>query len=282
MLAYINGTFCSLEKAKVPALDRGFLFGDGVYEVICCYEGKPYQMKEHLQRYQRGVKELALWNAPSVEELQNLCSELLLKSGMQNGIIYLQVTRGAALRQHNFPAQINPTVFLYTAPPPFLSQEDKLFGVKTILVPDLRWNRCDIKTINLLPNCLAKEAAFKVGTYEAILFHHSLGITEGSSTSFFAVKGKTLWTAPNGPNILPGITRGTVINIAHDLGIRVIEEFLAPEHLSNFDEAFLTGTSINVVPIRQIDEIVFPVERYKLTRLLQNELELYIKNQINY
>ncbi|NLC12377.1 MAG: D-amino acid aminotransferase [Firmicutes bacterium] len=280
-LAYVNGEYCQPEEAVVPALDRGFIFGDGVYEVISCINGKLFLLEEHLERYTNGVKEIMIENAPSAAELAELCREIVARDGLKNGYVYVQVTRGAAPRVHHFPSAIKPTVFLFTAPAHPPSQEQKKNGVFTIMVPDERWDRCNVKSVNLLPNCLAKEKAKRAGAYEAIMVRKDVGVTEGSSSSVFAVIGETLYTSPNGPRILPGVTRNTVVKLARQLGIKVKEIFLSPEDFLKANEVFLTGTSFNVLPVKQIDQTRFPVENYRITFQLQDELERKIKEFIN-
>jgi len=278
-LAYINGDFMDLQKARIDALDRGFIFGDGLYEVVAVFEGKFYQMDEHLQRYQDGAREMLMENAPSPQELKEATRELKDKAELEKGIIYFQVTRGTAPRTHHFPSSSEPNVFMFVKEPPFPDAEKRKKGIKTIVVPDERWNRCHIKSINLLPNCFYKEKARQEGAFEAIQ-EHSVGITEGTSTNLFAVKDEVLLTAPSGNRILNGITRKTVLNLAEELGIQYEEKFMSKKELYCCDEVFLTSTINQVLPINQVDEITYPVDSFEITFKLQKALERHIDNNL--
>ncbi|WP_158212301.1 aminotransferase class IV [Natranaerobius trueperi] len=273
-LAYVNGEFEDLENAKVDALDRGFIYGDGLYEVVAIYGGKLYQIDEHLERYKNGAEEMLFENYPAPEEIKKISHELLEKSGIKEGIIYLEVTRGTAPRKHSFPEPQKPNLFMFAKEAPRPDAEFKNNGIKTILVPDERWNRCNVKSINLLPNCFYKEKANREGAYEAIQVHR-LGVTEGTSTNVFGVKDGVVYTAPTGQRILPGITRDTILKLADRIGIKVVEKFLSPEELYNCDEVFISSTTIKILPVKQIDQVTFPVSDYKTTFVLQEELEKY-------
>ncbi len=275
-LAYINNEIVKLEEAKIEALDRGFVFGDGLYEIVAVFVGKFYQLDEHLQRYWNGAQEIMIENAPQPQELKEKAKELLHKSNMKKGIIYFQVTRGAAPRTHHFPAASQPTVFMFAKEASFPDSEKRNKGVKTIIVPDERWKRCHIKSINLLPNCFYKEKARRAGAFEAIQ-EHDLGITEGTSTNLLAVKDGVIITAPAGPQILNGITRRTVLSLAEEMGVKIEEKFLTREELLNCDEVFITSTINQILPINQIDNTTYPVNRFDLTFVLQKALEKHIK-----
>ncbi|ACB84225.1 aminotransferase class IV [Natranaerobius thermophilus] len=274
-LAYVNGDFVELEKAKIDALDRGFIFGDGLYEVVAIFGGKMYQLDEHLQRYWDGAQEMMFENTPRPEDLKKAARELLQKTGIGEGIIYLEVTRGTAPRSHRFPQEPEPNVFMFAKEAQFPDGEKRTKGVKTILVPDERWNRCHVKSINLLPNCFYKEKAKRAGAYEAIQVHR-LGITEGTSTNIYGVKDGVIYTAPAGPRILKGITRTTVLELAEQQGIEVVEKFMTTGELLSCDEVFLTSTTNKVLPINQVDQVTFPVDQYRVTFTLQEELEKHI------
>ncbi len=274
-LAYMNGEFVNLEDAKVDALDRGFIFGDGLYEVIAIIGGKMYQMDEHLQRYWNGAQEMLIENAPKPDELKQAARELLQKCKIGDGIIYLEVTRGTAPRTHHFPTTAQPNVFMFAKEVNFPDNEKRNNGVSAILVPDERWDRCHVKSINLLPNCFYKEKAKRAGVYEAIQVHR-LGVTEGTSTNLYGVKDGIVYTAPAGPRILKGITRDTVLKLAKEQGIEVVEKFMTTSELFSCDEVFITSTTNKVVPLKQIDQVTYPVSEYRVTFTLQEELDKHI------
>ncbi len=273
--AYLNGEFFELEEAKVDALDRGFIFGDGLYEVVGVFGGKVYQLDEHLERYWNGANEMLFENMPTPDHIKQAAKELLNKVEIGEGIIYLQVTRGTAPRTHHFPKSQAPNLFMFAKEASFPDSEKRNNGVKTIMVPDERWNRCHIKSINLLPNIFYKEKAKKAGAYEAIQVHR-LGVTEGTSTNIFGVKDGIVYTAPTGPRILRGITRVTIFELAEELGIEIAEKFMSISELLNCDEVFLTSTTNKVVPINQIDNVSFSVPEYKVTFELQKALDQHI------
>jgi D-alanine transaminase len=255
-LANWNGVEMPLEDVKVSVLDRSFLFGDAVYEVIRVYRGRPFLFGEHLLRMQRSLAELRIDYDAEVLGPRSLA--LLAHRPECEGILYLHVSRGVAPRTHFFPEQkTDPNALIYVkefgGDP---SGTLRATGARTILVDDLRWKRCDIKSVNLLANCLASQAAKEAGCLEAILVDAAGRISEGSHTSVFGVRGGTLLTAPLGPNLLPGITRKLVVHIADCARIPVREEPLSQAGLSSLDELFLTGTTTEVMPVIQVGDIV--------------------------
>jgi len=275
-LAYINGKMVKLNEAKVDALDRGFIFGDGLYEVIAFYQGIPYQMEQHLERYLEGASEILLENHPSAGELKEIADRLLQKSSVKDGIIYLQVTRGAAPRAHQFPENPVPGVFMFVQEYRFRNLAEKTRGVKTILVPDERWGRCNIKSTNLLPNCIYKDQARRRGAFEAIQVHPEVGVTEGTSSNVFGIKEGAIITAPTGLKILPGITRSTVLELAREKGFIIREKFLTTDELLECDEVFLTSSTNQLLPVSQIDQVNYPVSRYSNSFTLQEALQQHI------
>lgn len=250
-----NGVEMPLDDVKVSVLDRSFLFGDAVYEVVRIYGGLPFLLGEHLRRMAGCLKELRI--EFSVDALESRCMALLQHSAVSEGTLYLHVSRGAAPRTHHFPEQpTTPNALVYAKE---LSDESyarqRSTGARTILVPDLRWKRCDIKSVNLLANCLAAQAAREAGCAEAILVEADGSLVEGSHSSIFGVRDGALLTYPLGANILPGITRKLVVHIAHKVGLPVREAALRQEDLSTLQEMFLTGTTSEVMPIIQVDEV---------------------------
>lgn len=252
-VAYVNGRFLPIEQATVSIDDRGFQFADGVYEVVSTYGGRPYAMAAHMERLQRSLQEIRI--AFDVSGLTAVVEEGIQRGGFDEALVYIQITRGVAPRNHEFPAKPpQPTVVMTVKqlrrPDPTLHET----GVAVITTPDLRWKRCDIKSIALLPNILAKQMAHEAGAYEALLVDDQQQVTEGSSTSSFRVAGGSVFTSPPGPHILPSITRGVLIGLIKDLGIELREEFSTVAEYREADEVFLAGTTTEAMPVVRIDD----------------------------
>ena len=252
-IIYLNGEYLPLEKATVSVEDRGFLFADGVYEVVRYYQGRPFQLEAHLQRLQRSAQGACLPLPKAVAELPAIIACLLAENNLQDTNIYIECTRGTAHpRTHAFPAEPHPTLLVMPQPIHSLPAEARTRGVSAITVPDLRWQRCDIKSIMLLPNVMAKTQARERGAFEAILVRDGI-VTEGSSTNIFAVLDGVLATHPANHHILGGITRQIVLQLAAVLRIPVREEPFTVEQMYHAQEVFLTSTTSEVLPITQID-----------------------------
>ncbi len=253
MVVYLNGAYVPHSEARVSVDDRGFLFADGVYEVVRVYGGRPYLMAEHLDRLARGLKSLEI-RFDGVEALGDVAEKLIKENGIDGDAnVYMQVTRGAAPRKHAFPpADTPPTV--YVAVRPITPNPDEYYekGVDAITTPDNRWARCDIKTVSLLPNVLANQKAHAAGAFEALFVRDGV-VLEGSHSNLFAVYDGTLVTYPKCNYILPGITRDRVIAIARDLGIPVQEGPILIDRLYEADELFLSGTTTEVMPLARVD-----------------------------
>ena len=252
---YLNGEWLARAEARIPVDDRGFLFGDGVYEVTRAVEGALYQAEAHLERLRQGLAGLEFAeHAVCADEMRVLSGQLLEANGLTTGqaSVYLQVTRGSAPRTHHFPApDTRPTVYLSASrftPPAELHER----GGAAITHPDLRWARCDLKTVNLLPNVLAKQHAVAAGANEAILVRHG-AITEGSHSNVFGVLNGELRTYPCCRQILPGITRDVVLRLAAELRIPVSEAPIRVDELPRLHELFITGTTTDVMPIVRLD-----------------------------
>ena len=253
-IAYVNGAFLPLAEAVVSVEDRGYQFADGVYEVIATYGGRPYAVEPHMTRLQSSLEALRLPLEIGAYGLRDKLSEGLARSGFPETLIYIQVTRGVAARRHEFPAKpVEPTVVmtfkeLYRIPPKLYRE-----GVEVITVPDLRWQRCDIKSISLLPNILAKQEAAQAGAFEALLVNAEGQITEGASTSAFCVRSGCIYTTPTGPHILPSITRSVLLDLARELEIKLYEHFSSVDEFCASDEVFLAGTTTEAMPVVSID-----------------------------
>lgn len=232
--------------------DRGYQFGDGVYEVIGVYDGDPLMLDEHLERLERSANEIRLSLPDSISDLKNNLLELVKQDELNEGIIYMQVTRGVAPRWHEFPStEVKPVTIAYTREEPRDSAlEDN--GGTAVLTEDIRWLRCDIKTLNLLPNILAKQEAVEQNAIEAIL-HRGDIITEASSSNVFIVKDGELWTHPANNYILNGITRRKIIQLSNEMSIPVQENAFTVNELFQAEEVFISATKSDIVPILKID-----------------------------
>lgn len=252
-MAYVNGAFVPVAEAKVSVLDRGFLFADGVYEVVPAYAGKPFGLKEHLARLARSLRELKIANPHSDAEWTALTEQLMAHNGGGDSMVYLQVTRGApAKRAHAFPAGATPTVVGLCNPLPSPSENALRDGVSAITRPDLRWGRCDIKSVALLPNILATQAAAEQACNECIL-HRDGRVTEGASSNVFAVLGTAVVTPSKGPEILPGVTRDLLLELLRGAKIPVQERRLTLNELRSADEIWLTSSTREVLPVTKLD-----------------------------
>ncbi|TFJ94218.1 D-amino-acid transaminase [Lentibacillus salicampi] len=235
--------------------DRGYQFGDGVYEVIGVYDGRPMMMGEHMERLERSARELRLMLPVSTAEIKNNLEKLVETNGLEEGIIYLQVSRGVGSREHAFPSPETPAVTVaYTREEKRESDvEDQ--GSTAVLAEDIRWLRCDIKTLNLLPNVMAKQKAVEKNAVEAIL-HRGDIITEASASNVFMVKGGELYTHPANNYILNGITRRKIIQLCDELDLEVNEQTYTVKDLLNADEVFVSATKLDIIPILQVDDHV--------------------------
>lgn len=253
MLVYLNGEFLPHTEARVSVDDRGFLFADGVYEVIRVYRGRPYLLEEHLERMAGGIRALEI-PFDAFDQLRDVSVRLIEENGVDDeGNIYIQVTRGAAPRKHAFPpAGTPPTV--YVSVKPAKRHPDAYYeeGVDAITTPDTRWARCDIKSVALLPNVLANQKAQAAGAFEALFVRDGI-VLEGSHSNVMAVVDGTLVTYPKCNYILAGITRDRVLALAAEMGIPVREGAIPVDRLHDVDELFLTGTTTEVMPVVRVD-----------------------------
>ncbi|MEH7120127.1 D-amino-acid transaminase [Neobacillus vireti] len=250
----LNNRIISRESFTVDLEDRGFQFGDGIYEVIRIYDGFFFEWEAHLERLVRSAKELMLPLPTAIHTLyQNL--QLLMKdSKITNGTVYIQVTRGAAPRFHAFPKETEPTLVAYVREMQ-RPLEQMRNGIKTITTEDIRWLRVDIKSLNLLGNVLAKQKAVEQGGAEAILIRDGI-VTEGSSSNLFAIKGKQCFTHPANHLILNGITRQVVLRLLNNSELTLHETSFTLDELLEMDEVFITNTGQEVCPVIQIDDSV--------------------------
>ena len=251
-LGFIDGRIVDLKELVIAMEDRGYQFGDGVYEYTKVYNGKLFSLKPHIDRLYRSLRELRIPAVFTFDEMAGIHERLIAESGITNGGIYLQITRGWAPRAHNFPDAIVPCLTMTIRPSNFnAAQWDT--GVGVLSVPDERWLRCDIKSLNLLANVLAKQKAKEAGCYEALQIRDKM-VTEGSSSNFFIVKDEVLWTYPTSHLILKGVTRTRLVEEILPLhGLSVLEKAFPLEFALGADEAFLSGTTTEIMPIVTID-----------------------------
>ncbi len=255
MIVFYNGEFHDKNDVMISPDDRGFVFGDGVYEVILARDGRLFKSKEHFKRLKRSLKELSI-KYPEIDKLKDVPEKLIEKNNLKNGdaTVYIQITRGAAPRKHQFPPD-GTKVTVYASASFFASIDDKKnSGVKVILVPDIRWLRCDIKTISLVPNVMACQKAKENGAFEA-LFVRDGAVTEGTHTSFGAVFDGVVRTYPLTHYILPSITREVVLDLCKNLNIPVDEYPIGKDELKKADECFLMGTTTDVMPVIRVDDL---------------------------
>src|SRR4051812_38080139 len=261
-------------EAKISVNDRGFVFADGIYEVIRVFGGRPFEMERHIERLERSAAALRLTLDPSAEEIARIADDLLRREEADEAQIYIQVTRGVAPRGHAVPGGIRPTTLVAIRPALAPAPELLKSGGAAITVPDDRWARCDVKAIGLTANILARTQAVEAGAYEAIFVRDGY-VTDAASCNVFAIFGTTLMTAPCTNYILWGITREVVLELAREDGIDTLEATFRAEQLREADEIFVTGTSSGLVPIVTLDGAVVGSGRVgPVTRRLMELYEL--------
>jgi len=252
-LVYLNGQFMPVAEAKVSPMDRGFLFGDGAYEVIPVYSRRPFRLAEHLRRLQGTLDGIRLANPHSDAEWARLIGEIIARNEGEDQSVYLQITRGADTRRnHAFPARVTLTVFILSeplvTPPP--AQRDT--GIGAVSAPDVRWLRCDLKTTSLLANCLLRQLAVDAGCVETILFRDGC-MTEGAASNIFAMKNGVLLAPPKNHLMLPGITYDVVLELAASHGLKCEVRDVLEEEVRGADELWMTSSTKEVLPIVVLD-----------------------------
>jgi D-alanine transaminase len=254
--AYVNGRYVPHGDAAVHIEDRGFQFADGVYEVVpilgdCMVDAAP-----HLDRLERSLSEMKIGMPVSRKVLELVMRELIDRNGVANGLIYMQITRGVAPRDHKFPSGIRPSIVMTTKHVRFLTQKKISEGVKVITIPDIRWTRCDIKTVALLPNCMGKSEAAAAGAYEAWQVDREGFVTEGTSTNAWMVTNDNkLLTRPVGHEILRGVTRQSLLRIALEEGLSFEETAFTVAEAKAAREAFVSSATSFVTPVVAIDDV---------------------------
>jgi len=268
-IVYLNGNFLSKNMAFISPEDRGFNFADGVYEVVKYYKGKPFRMEDHLERLARSLHEIKISFSVDYHILKMFAS-LLSLNGLSDADagIYIQITRGSHQRVHHFPANLEPTVYAIAFPfPSFTEMLDN--GIKVTTAEDIRWLRCDIKSVSLLPNTMLYNEAVENGAGECILIRNG-NVTEATHSTVFGVKNGKVITHPLSHLILPGITRKVVLEICQANGILYMESAITVEELSNMDELFIAGTGSEIMPVVNVNNrLVGNGNPGPVTRLLQ-------------
>mgnify|MGYP000975740771 FL=1 len=253
-LGFFDGEFISLNERRVELEDRGYQFGDGIYEATHIYNGKCFALERHLARCRRSLRELRIPVTYMDEELTAIHNDIIEKSGIKDGSIYFQITRGIAKRTHYFPDKVVPllSMTIREGKPNAKNQKE---GIRCMFFEDIRWLRCDIKTMNLLGNVLSKQAGHEKGLQGTIQYRKDTNlVTEGSSSNFFIVKDGVIWTHPISNLILKGVTRSILVEeIIPKLGYTIVEKAFSPEFALTADEAFATSTSLEVTPVIEID-----------------------------
>lgn len=252
-LANWNGELMPLDQVRVSVLDRAFLFGDAIYEALRVYGGKTWLHGDHMARLARSLGEVRI--ETDIRRIENRMAETLAKSGVAEGLVYIQVTRGAAPRTHYFPpAGTKPNELIFVSDiggDPYAGVRET--GVGIVTHDDLRWRRCDIKSVNLLGNCIAMQAAKNADCTEAWLINEAGDITEATHSSAFAVSGGKILAPPLGPSLLPGVTRKFMLELAESESIEVVEQSFGRDRLFELDELFMTGTTMEVLPVVRVD-----------------------------
>lgn len=253
-LAYLNGVFCPIGEARVSIEDRGFQFGDGVYEVIVAYDGRLFLCDQHMRRLRRSAAAIQVDYDFGADRIEPIITEGLKRSGLSDAMIYIQITRGAAARRHEFPAGTRPTLAMTFKPRPLVPEELRRRGVSLMTVPDTRWSHCYIKAITLLPNVLAKNEAIRKGYDDAIFVTESGEVRECTAANVFAVRDGRMLTPPCCEAVLEGVTQGFIVECARSIGLEVSQKPLGIDTVRGADEAFLSSTTSEILSITRIDD----------------------------
>lgn len=250
---YLNGQFVPLDEAKVSVMDRGFLFADGVYEVVPVYSRRPFRLAEHLARLGRSLEAIRLANPHSAAEWTALIGQVVQEAAYEDQSVYLQITRGAdAKRNHAFPKAVTPTVFMMTEPLVTPPAEQCHTGIAAVAAADMRWLRCDIKSVSLLANCLLRQLAVDAGCVETVLFRDGF-LSEGAASNIFAVKNGVLLAPMKNHLMLPGITYDVVLELAARHGLPAEVRDVREAEARGADELWMTSSTKEVLPIVELD-----------------------------
>ncbi|MEM7343610.1 MAG: D-amino-acid transaminase [Chloroflexota bacterium] len=253
-IVYLNGEYLPADEAKVSIFDRGLLFGDAIYEVAGVLDGKLIDFSGHMRRLWRSLGELSLPQTLSEDEILAAYRHLVEANNIREGLVYMQITRGEAERAFEWIGETTPTILMFAQEKLSLDNKKAKTGVKLKSVEDIRWARRDIKTVNLLGQVLAKQAATEAGAYEALMIDTDGFVTECSATSFFFIKNNTIVTRPLSNDILPGVTRRSLISLSKEYELAMDERLFTLDEVYEADEAFITGASTYVLPVVMVDD----------------------------
>jgi D-alanine transaminase len=284
-MIYLNGEFMPIEEARIPVLDRGFIFGDGVYEVIPVYSRRSFRLADHLNRLQDSLDGIRITNPHTNDEWASLLNQIIADNEGDDQYIYLHITRGVAKRDHAFPKGVLPTVFIMSNPLTTPLKELLATGVDAITAVDNRWLRCDIKAISLLPNVLLRQMAIDVGAVETILIREGF-MTEGAASNIFVVRSNSLIAPPKNHLMLPGITYDIVLELAAANGIPYEVRKVSEYEIRNSQELLLTSSTKEIMPITRLDGMVVgdgaPVSMFKrLYQLYQTYKNTVMRGDTN-
>jgi D-alanine transaminase len=252
-IAYVNGEFLPEQDAKISIFDRGFLFADGIYEVVPVVGGQLINRQAHRERLTRSLREMRLQAPLSIGQIEAIQDEIVRRNQISEGRVYLQVTRGPAERDFAFPAEPQPTLIMFGRQSPLFDTPAVRNGIKVKILPENRWARRDIKTVMLIPSSLAKQQVIDEGFHDAWFSEDGL-ITEGTSNNAFIIKGNSIYTQPLSSDILAGCTRRTLLQLVAESDVELVEQAFSPQQAYQADEAFMTSASSTVTPVVQIDE----------------------------
>lgn len=274
-IAFLNGEFVELSNAKISVLDRGFIFGDGVYEVIPVYSKRLFRLDEHLERLQNSLDAVRITNPYPESEWKKFLSQIVMKHAEEDQSIYLQITRGVAPRDHAFPKGVKPTVFMMSTPLKVTDQATFEKGIAAITLDDIRWLHCNVKAIALLPNILMRQTAIDEGAQEAILVRDG-EVTEGAASNVFIVRNGIIKTPPKSARLLPGVTRDLVVELAQKQGLLCEESNFSRPELQAADEIWMTSSTKEILPVVKLnDAIIGNGKPGKLTRQMYEIYQQY-------
>lgn len=278
-IVFLNGEFLPKDKAKISVFDRGFIFGDGIYEVVPVMNGKMVDKIEFLERFKRSLKEIALNFPYKDSEFESILNELIAKNALKEGGVYMQITRGVASRDFAFTKGLQPTIMAFVYEANIQNNELASKGISVVSVPDIRWKRRDIKSISLLAQCYAKEMAVNAGADEGFMVENGK-VTEATSASAFIIKDKTLITKPFSNEILPGIRRQNILKFARELNLSVAERAFSMNEVYEADEVFISAASLPILGVIKADGKVIANSKVgKFTQLLRQRYLQKMRNE---
>ena len=278
-IVFLNGEFLPKDKAKISVFDRGFIFGDGIYEVVPVMNGKMVDKIEFWERFKRSLKEIALNFPYKDSEFESILNELIAKNALKEGGVYMQITRGIASRDFAFTKGLKPTIMAFVYAANIQNNEFASKGISVVSVPDIRWKRRDIKSISLLAQCYAKEMALNAGADEGFMVENGK-VTEATSASAFIIKDKTLITKPFSNEILCGIRRQNILNFAYELGLQVEQRAFTMNDVYEADEVFISAASLPILAVVKADgKIIADGKVGEFTQKLRQRYLQKMKNE---